>query len=102
MANSIALQACRYELKYIIDESQARYLRALIKGYTEPDEHMGDPGSASAWGYPVRSLYLDNPSLELCRQTMQGIKNRYKLRIRFYDEQPTSPVFLEIKQRING
>ena len=30
---------------------------------------------------------------------MQGQKNRFKLRIRFYDDNPENPAFLEIKRR---
>ena len=38
-------------------------------------------------------------SSRLYRQSTTGIKNRYKLRIRFYDEAADSPAFLEIKKR---
>jgi hypothetical protein len=51
--------------------------------------------------YPVHSLYLDSPSLALCQATMRGHKNRFKLRVRFYDESPDSPVFFEVKRRVN-
>jgi hypothetical protein len=91
------LQTCRHELKYLIDESKARMFRDLIRGYTTLDENM--PGD-NCWGYSVRSLYLDNTSLELCRQSMQGHKNRFKLRVRFYDDVPEHPVCFEIKQRL--
>ena len=37
--------------------------------------------------------------MALYRQTTEGIKNRFKLRVRFYDEDPRSPAFLEIKRR---
>ena len=35
------------------------------------------------------------------RQTDEGHKNRFKLRIRFYDDKSESPAFLEIKRREN-
>ena len=60
------------------------------------DEHMAGDGPD---GYRVCSLYLDTPQLALYRQSKDGIKNRYKLRIRFYDEDADGPAFLEIKQR---
>jgi len=44
-------------------------------------------------------LYLDSPHLGLYNQSVQGVKNRYKLRIRYYDEFKHSPAFLEIKKR---
>jgi hypothetical protein len=47
----------------------------------------------------VCSLYLDTPQLALYRQSVDGVKNRYKLRIRFYDDASDTPAFLEIKKR---
>ena len=52
-------------------------------------------------GYPVHSLYMDSTDLFTCRATLHGEKNRFKLRLRFYDEDADSPVFLEIKRREN-
>ena len=91
------LQTNRFELKYVIDEQRAHAVRDFVRGYLEPDEHAQDTQTCS---YPVYSLYLDAPTLVLYSQTVQGLKNRFKLRIRFYDDVPTSPVFLEIKRRL--
>jgi hypothetical protein len=91
------LQAVRHELKYLIDEGQARMMRDLIRGHTVLDENMP---TDDCWGYSVRSLYLDSPALELCRQSIQGHKNRFKLRVRYYDDAPEHPVCFEIKQRL--
>jgi len=93
-----ALQASRYELKYVIDEPRARQIRDFVRGYLVPDAYALPERNYS---YPVYSLYLDTPNLALFRQTVQGIKNRFKLRIRFYNDDPDAPVFLEIKRRIN-
>jgi SPX domain protein involved in polyphosphate accumulation len=90
------LQASRFEIKYLIDESTARFMRDYILTHLQPDEHWR-PGQK--YGYPVRSLYLDTRDLALYRQTVRGLKNRFKLRIRFYDDNPAHPVFLEIKGR---
>jgi len=96
MAYSQAPQASRFELKYLIDERRAGAIRDFLGGYLEPDAYArADQGNA----YPVYSLYLDSPALALYRQTTHGLKNRFKLRIRFYDGQPESPAFLEIKRR---
>lgn len=92
------LQNNRFELKYVIDEQRARAMRDYIRGYVEPDEHVQDLRNCS---YPVHSLYLDAPTLVLYRQTTRGLKNRFKLRIRFYDDLPGHPAFLEIKRRLN-
>ena len=90
------LQASRFEYKYYVDEGRARAIRDFVKSYLEPDEFLVKFGGI---GYPVCSLYLDSSGLLLYDQTMQGQKNRFKLRIRFYDDNPENPAFLEIKRR---
>ncbi len=88
------MQASRFEFKYLVNESAARQLRDRVQLYLRPDAFTkGD-------GYFVHSLYLDSPDLQLCQQTVIGQKNRFKLRLRFYDDQPNSPVFLEVKRRV--
>jgi len=98
MAYAHRLQGSRYELKYVIPESLVRPLRGFLSAYLVPDEHA-DP--ENNWEYEVHSLYLDSPALELCRATVCGHKNRYKLRIRFYDVAGDSPVYFEIKRRVS-
>jgi hypothetical protein len=51
--------------------------------------------------YPIVSLYLDSADLRLCRESTTGVKNRFKLRIRSYTDEPEYPRFFEIKRRIN-
>ena len=92
------LQASRFELKYVIDEQRAHGVRDFVKNYLEPDENA-DP-SALDCAYPVHSLYCDSPGLMLYKQTVQGLKNRFKLRIRFYNGKQDAPAFLEIKRRV--
>lgn len=91
------LQASRFELKYIIGERCAEAIRDFLRSHLELDEYA-DPDLENH--YQISSLYLDNAALELYGQTVKGIKNRFKLRIRFYDDNPDSPAFLEIKRRI--
>lgn len=71
-------------------------LRSFVKAYLAPDQYM--PATETE-GYHVHSLYLDSPLYELYQETKDGVKNRYKLRIRFYDEARDAPAFLEIKTR---
>lgn len=92
-----ALQKNRFELKYVIEEAKARTIRQYLLSYLEADE-FNDPVLP---GYYIHSLYLDSPDLELAKATMKGLKNRYKLRIRIYDEKPETPAFCEIKRRVN-
>ncbi|MCA8957263.1 MAG: polyphosphate polymerase domain-containing protein [Planctomycetes bacterium] len=88
----------RYECKYLISQAQAVEVRRAIRPHTEPDSHGRDrPGFI----YPVCSLYVDSPDLRLHRQTQDGICDRYKLRIRGYDDDPEHPLFVEIKSRRN-
>jgi hypothetical protein len=97
-----ALQTSRYELKYIIEEARAQAVRQYIHDYLMPRGWLtGDPyGDPVNHSYPVYSLYLDSPTLCLYRQTLQGLKNRFKLRMRFYNGDPSAPVFLEVKRRL--
>jgi hypothetical protein len=90
------LEVYRYERKFVVTEQTAEAVRQFVGCYLVPDEHM----AGCDWdGYRVCSLYLDTPNLGLYRQSQQGIKNRYKLRIRFYDEREDCPAYLEIKKR---
>ena len=91
------LQASRFEFKYVIDEGLALRIRHFLSSNLEPDEHAQFQADNA---YRVHSLYLDSPDLVLFKQTAHGIKNRFKLRIRFYDGDPEKPAFLEIKRRV--
>jgi len=98
MANS-ELQAQRFENKYMVHEATALAAREFVRGYLELDE-FGE--GKAGFSYPVHSLYLDSPDLRLFHQTINGDKNRYKLRIRYYDDEADSPTFFEIKRRCNN
>ena len=90
--------ACRYEMKYLITESQAAGIERYIRPFLEPDRYSK---LRRGGRYPIVSLYLDSPELRLCKETMTGVKNRFKLRIRSYTDEPEYPRFFEIKRRIN-
>jgi hypothetical protein len=91
---------CRYELKYLVCESKAKAIEGYIKNRIDLDKYSKkSPGGV----YPITSLYLDSHNLKLCRETLDGHKNRFKLRIRTYDiDDPNSPGFFEIKRRLNN
>jgi SPX domain protein involved in polyphosphate accumulation len=93
------MQLQRLELKYKISEEMALRLRDYVGSYLELDEYGVGRSNLC---YPVHSLYLDSPDLKLYWDTINGTKNRYKLRLRYYDERPDSPVFFEIKRRMNS
>lgn len=93
------LQAQRFELKYIISEDVALAVRNFVASYLELDEFGATLPNLS---YPVHSLYLDSPDMKLYKATINGDKNRFKLRLRFYENRPDAPVFFEIKRRMNN
>ena len=89
---------CRYELKYHVTESTAVAIARYVGHFLQMDRYSklrrrGD--------YPIVSLYLDSEDLQLCRESLKGLKNRYKLRIRSYTDETEYPRFLEIKRRLN-
>jgi len=89
---------CRNELKYLISESKAQAIAQFIKPYIQLDRYCKlQKGDA----YPIVSLYLDSDNLQLTRESMTGQKNRFKLRIRSYTDEPDYPLFFEIKRRMN-
>ena len=93
------MQKQRYEHKYLIREDVALALRDFVSSYLDLDPFGATQPNLS---YPVHSLYFDSPDLHLYHTTINGDKNRYKLRIRFYEDRPTSPVYFEIKRRIDN
>jgi len=96
MAQDHRVQAQRWELKYLIDESLTHSIRDFVSAYLELDEFgIGWPNLS----YPVHTLYLDSDDLRTFQASVNGSKNRFKLRLRYYDNKPNSPVFFEIKAR---
>jgi hypothetical protein len=90
--------ACRYEMKYLIDEIRAAGIARYIRPFLQPDRYSKLQRGGM---YPIVSLYVDAPDLQLCRESLTGQKNRFKLRIRSYTDEPEYPRFFEIKRRIN-
>ncbi len=89
----------RYELKYRITESQARSIANYIQSRMEMDKYSRKSPDGN---YCISSLYIDSNLLDLCKDTVEKKKSRYKLRVRCYDDNPESPCFVEIKRRIDG
>jgi len=93
------MQKQRFELKYLINEDIALMVRDYVRSYLGMDEYsVGRPN----YSYPVHSLYLDSDDLKTYWTTINGDKNRYKLRLRYYSTNPDTPVFFEIKRRVNN
>ncbi|WP_338325600.1 polyphosphate polymerase domain-containing protein [Streptomyces hoynatensis] len=89
----------RYEIKYLIPVEEVAPLREDLARRLQ-----GDPFSPPG-GYGVWSLYYDTPQLRFYWEKIQGLKFRRKLRIRHYGDLSSltddSPVYVEIKQRVN-
>lgn len=93
------LQTTRFELKYRIHAEVAVRMREYVRSYLVLDEFSeGKPENS----YHNHSVYLDSDDLRLYWDVINGNKNRFKLRIRFYDDKPESPVFFEIKRRMDN
>jgi SPX domain protein involved in polyphosphate accumulation len=79
----------RYEIKYVLNESQLSHILNLIK-------HHGFKKQ-----YPQRtvcSLYFEDYNFSSVKDNLSGISKRKKLRLRWYEDD-TNPPFLEIKKR---
>jgi hypothetical protein len=90
------LQFQRFELKYVVADALAVHVRDFVSAYLTLDEFGATRPDLS---YPVHSLYLDSADQSLYQSTINGDRNRYKLRIRFYEGRDNDPVFFEIKRR---
>jgi hypothetical protein len=86
----------RYECKYLVTPSVASDIRQFISPFMTLDSNAREGRS-----YPICSLYLDTFDLHFYRQTLTGEKNRCKLRVRSYSDDSSTPVFLEVKGRVN-
>ena len=90
----------RFELKYVITLKQAEAFKTCLRHYMVPDEHGNNNGR-----YALSSLYYDSSNLRCYWEKENGIKFRRKLRMRRYETgdmlTEETPVFLEIKQRVD-
>lgn len=94
------MQKERRELKYFTTPEQAQEIQIFVASRLPLDEYsVGRPN----FRYDIHSLYWeDERCWPVWWDNEQGLKNRYKLRLRWYDDKPESPVFVEIKSRMNG
>ena len=90
----------RFELKYLISIKQAEAVKASVRKYMSPDTYGNQDGR-----YAIANLYYDSPDFRCYREKEAGIRFRRKLRIRHYETGEVltgeTPVYLEIKQRID-
>lgn len=85
----------RHELKYEISLASAEELRCRLRAVMQPDLHAGPEG------YLIRSLYFDDCDYSAYRDKTDGIRDRSKLRLRFYNGDDSYIVF-ENKEKLGN
>jgi hypothetical protein len=83
----------RHEIKHYISLAQYYVLCQRLRAVLYPDCHTGADGK-----YHIRSLYFDTPEDTALREKIDGVKNREKFRIRYYNHD-TSFIQLEKKSK---
>lgn len=84
----------RKEIKYLINEHERAELQALLDEYMRPDEH----GQSL-----LCNLYLDTPSSQLIRRSLEHPVYKEKLRLRTYGVAGAyTSAFVEIKKKYRG
>lgn len=89
-------KAYRHEYKHGMTYADMLALRTRLRVVARPDPHTG-PGGV----YHIRSLYFDNVDDKALREKIDGINNREKFRIRYYNHD-LSLIHLEKKVKSNG
>ena len=85
----------RHEWKHEISYSDLMVLRQRLGAVMQRDAH------AKNGRYFIRSLYFDNAADKALREKLDGVNDREKFRIRYYNHDP-SVIHLEKKRRRNG
>ncbi len=85
----------RYETKCLISESKARAIRDYIQCMCSPDSYAGPDNR-----YNVNNFYFDTPDLRFYYDTKFKQFNRFKLRVRFYGNEPGKYLWLEVKHKL--
>ena len=88
-------QGLRHELKYQISLASAEELKRRLRAVMRPDLHAGPDG------YLIRSLYFDDCNYAAYRDKTDGLRDRSKLRIRFYNGDD-SFIVLENKEKLGN
>lgn len=86
----------RNEIKHEICVADKAAICASMRAVARPDPHAGPDGR-----YLIRSLYFDTPADKALREKLDGVSEREKFRIRFYNGDP-SVMHLEKKVKRGG
>ena len=100
-ATASPLHFARFEFKYILSAAKRQAVETDLLYFLEYDPFVANRPDHK---YFVRSLYFDDPAYTAFHDKIDGLKSRYKFRVRTYTSSPEMnvPVFLEIKGRHNN
>lgn len=86
----------RHEYKFALSEGDYFSVRSRLRAVLRPDPHAGPAGE-----YRIRSVYFDNLEDKALREKLDGVNNREKFRVRYYNGDP-SFLMLEKKSKRGG
>ena len=95
MKDTLPKERYRYELKYLLNSSQAIILKQKLSLIMEHDANTIDGY------YFIRSLYFDDVNNTAYYEKIDGLEEREKYRIRFYNFDH-SYIMLELKKKKNN
>ena len=92
-----AVTHARRELKFALPGVDAATIIGTLSTNLKPIAFGSEPDSR------VSSIYFDDDQLISCRESMDGVSRRTKLRLRWYDSPPeaTRELWFELKHRRN-
>ena len=86
----------RHEWKHLLNFSDVWEMRSRLRLLMRIDPYAGADGT-----YEIRSLYFDTPDDKALREKLDGVDQREKFRIRYYNGD-TTQIHLEKKWKRNG
>ena len=91
----------RYEFKYLLNQQLTKAVEQEIQYFMDFDPFIANIPEKK---YFVRSLYFDDPFYTAFHDKIDGIKARFKFRVRNYQPlaEQDSPMYLEMKGRYNN
>lgn len=86
----------RHEIKYMISPGDMASIRSNLSATAHMDPHAAEKGY-----YCIRSLYFDDPMDTALHEKLDGVNERRKFRIRYYNDD-LSYIVLECKMKRDG
>jgi len=86
----------RHEIKHVINAGDAAAIRTNLTAVAHLDPHAKEKGY-----YRIRSLYFDDPLDTALHEKLDGVNERKKFRIRYYNDD-LSYIMLECKMKQDG